>query len=118
MNDDILPNRSTFPTNHADLVMNAIAYARWLAQRDGKDVSRANYSNPVLCYRSFRKKNNRIGFGLWRVRAVRFERISMNIWGEPRRAHDPKYQEPEIVAEIKIPHWDWVPTVVHEIEGE
>ena len=97
----------------ADYEETVVKYARWLAARDGVDVSGANHAECQWSYGDLRGGGRRERWGKLTIEAVRFvdRRRSWN----PRRYAGGHWRgEPDDVSEIaviRIPNHDFVPTV-------
>lgn len=104
-------------------VVRAYEYALWLARRDDIDLSEARDWRPV--YDSVENGTRRQSY--WggtrvvprldrRVRAIEF--LDVNNHGRPpflngggRTKPNRDYIEPDVVARIDIPNWDFIPAV-------
>ena len=91
----------------------AIKYARWLALRDGVDLSRSNSAVAVWRYETVTQSTGREVWKATAIRSVRFEyrkpyeRRRYHSGGRWRGEDDPR----ETIAEIQIPHFDFKPVV-------
>lgn len=97
--------RECAPTKD-DLEATAIEYARWLANRDGIDISKANNKRVEYGY---------LGQGLRRERravaVIFFHGKARLVWNSKRRRYD-EYTDVIDIARIEIPNWDFVPVAL------
>lgn len=94
----------------------ALAYARWLAARDGVALPTNNQLKIKAVWRTVRSKTR----GSFKTRCPRQRRIAAVAWGQDeerffRRKDGQRgaYTHTEFVEEFRfdLPNWDWVPDV-------
>ena len=104
----------------------AIAYALWLARRDGINLTAVKASRlvetSIVDGTITRRQPTWAGVRevprlVNRCKAVEFldydnHGRSPIYYSGGRAKHDPNYVEPSIIARIEIPNWDYVPNVV------
>lgn len=102
--------RRTPGTNDAYNEERAIAYAKWLAARDGVTVPKDYASKPRIVWsgvyegQTYRKRIQAVEWG------NRWEERIYNTRKDGRRgAYSHTIKHFDVALRIEIPHWDWLP---------